>query len=242
MIRDLLHTVATGASAFGLTLVCGPTASVLALRDKKLADPVARAWGKGIVAAAGVKPVVEGLEKLPTRTAIYVGNHQSNFDVPLIFSEVPRHLRFVAKAELFRIPVLGAAMKAIGNIKVDRSGGEKDRETMAKAIDEVRERVNILFFAEGTRSEDGVLRPFKKGAFILAIQSGVPILPFAIAGTRHILPKKGRWIHAGQRAALVFGDPISTAGMKAEDRESLMRQTHAEVARLYARAQTLSEE
>lgn len=240
-VRDFFHTVATGGAAVGLTLVNGPLASLAAIRDPKWADPFARSWGRGILAAAGVKPVVEGLEKLPARTAIYVANHQSNFDVPLIFSEVPRHIRFVAKAELYRIPVLGSAIRAIGNIKVDRRGSEKDRETMAQAVQSVRERVSILFFAEGTRSEDGVLRPFKKGAFILALQAGVPIVPLAISGTRHILPKGGKWVRGGQRAALVIGDPIPTEGMKVDDRESLMAKTHAAVAKLYDRANQLVE-
>lgn len=242
MIRDFFHTVATGGAAFGLTAVLGPVATAVSMKDQKLSDPVARTWARGILGSAGVKVVTSGLEKLPVGTAIYVSNHQSHFDVPVIFSEVPRHIRFVAKAELYRIPILGAAMKAIGCIKVDRRGGGKDRETMAAAVNDVREKVSILFFAEGTRSDDGVLKPFKKGAFMLALQAGVPIVPMAIAGTRHILPKGGKWVHGGQRAAIVIGDPIPTAGMSIDQREGLTQQTHAAVAALLEEANRMVEE
>ena len=170
---------------------------------------------------------------------MFVCNHQSHFDVLVLVSELKRHFRFVAKAELFKIPVFAQAMRAVDTIKVDRSGGDNDRQALAEAIPAVRERMDICFFPEGTRSEDGVLRPFKKGATVLALNAGVPIVPLALAGTRHILPKKSLRVHAGRRAALVVGEPIRVEGRSLADRDELTEVSRRAVAALLERANAI---
>lgn len=232
MIRDLLHTVATFA-AVGSSAVVGPIVVALSPGQPERADPVIRLWCNAVLGAAGVHGEVHGLENLPPGTCVFTCNHQSNLDAPFIFSRMPRHVRFVAKKELYRIPLFGAAVKAMGNIRVERTGGsEADHQAIAAAVNQVRTRTSILFFAEGTRSTDGRLRDFKKGAAILAIDAQVPLVPLAVAGAHAITPKGGLWVHSGRPLVLVVGKPISTAGLTRTDRDSLTRQAHDAVAAL----------
>src|SRR6185436_5552012 len=114
-------------------------------------------------------------------------------------------------------------------VVVDRSGGAADKQLLAEAIQAVQTRVSLCFFAEGTRSEDGVLRPFKKGAAVFAIDAQVPLVPAALAGTHEILPK-GALMVRSRPASLVIGDPIETTGMTHDDRDALTQRAHAAVA------------
>jgi 1-acyl-sn-glycerol-3-phosphate acyltransferase len=197
------------------------------------ADPVIRIWCNAVLGAAAVREEVLGLENLPPGTCVFACNHQSNFDAPFVFARLPRHIRFVAKKELYRIPIFGAAVKAMGNIRVERTGGsEADHQAIEAAVRRVRTRTSILFFAEGTRSTDGKLRPFKKGAAIMAIDAQVPLVPLAVAGAYQITPKGGLWVHSGRPLVLCVGKPIPTAGLTRADRDSLTRQAHDAVAAL----------
>lgn len=237
-MTDLFRTTYAGGVGAAMTLGLAPLIAALSIPDPKLPDPLIRFWARSVLKLADVHTEAEGLSHVPERSQfILVVNHQSHFDVLLLVHFIERHLRFVAKADLFRIPIFGQALKVTGNLKVERDGGPGDRSTLQGAVHEVQTRVNIVFFAEGTRSEDGVLRPFKKGAAALAVQAQVPILPAAVAGTRHILPKGSRRIHGDCRAALVVGAPIATAGKTLADVETLTAQAHAAVATLQARAE-----
>jgi len=221
VIRDLLHTATTAGAALGLTTTLGPLASLVAIPDPRNADPVIRLYAHAMLRAAGVRHQASGLENIPGGTCVFVCNHQSHFDPLLVLAHLSRHTRFVAKAELFQIPVFGPALKATGMIRVERTGGERDRQTIRDAVAQVRERVSVVFFPEGTRSESGELKPFKKGAATLAIEAGVPVVPIAVAGTKEILPKGARWIHGGQRAVMRVGEQLSTRGLGPEDRDAL---------------------
>jgi 1-acyl-sn-glycerol-3-phosphate acyltransferase len=238
VIRKLLQTAFAGTAAVGLTGVFSTVVSALSLRkDVERADQALVLWGRSVLASAGVRHEAVGLENIPAEGhVVFVSNHQSHFDAPLNFAHIRKHTRYVAKAELFKIPVFGAAMRRAGNIPVERTGGGGDRSRLSDAARAVRERVSVLFFAEGTRSEDGLLRPFKKGAAALAIQAGVPVVPLAVSGTRLILPKGGRAVRWGQRVALVVGEPISTQGLTLQDRDALTRRLEDAVAQLYAEA------
>ncbi len=238
MKNTFLSTALTYGTVSSLTVTLGPMASLVALKDPKLADPFIRAWARNILRAADVTLDVAGLEKLPQEGQFVLAcNHQSHFDPVVLFAVLERHMRFVAKAELYKIPVFGAAMRITGNLRVDRKGTEHDREVMARAADAVRTRVSIVFFAEGTRSEDGVLRPFKKGAAVLAISAQVPIVPVALAGTKEILRKGEKVIHGGQRVALRVGEPISPAGLTLDDRDALTEEAHSAVEALLREAE-----
>ncbi|RPH72447.1 MAG: 1-acyl-sn-glycerol-3-phosphate acyltransferase [Myxococcaceae bacterium] len=228
---ELLHTVATYA-AVGSSAVVGLVVIALSPGRPERADPVIRGWCNAVLAAAGVREDVQGLENLPAGTCVLVCNHQSNFDAPFVFTRLPKHIRFVAKREIYRIPIFGAAVKAMGNIRVERTGSDADHQRIEAAVQQVRTRTSILFFAEGTRSTDGKLRPFKKGAAILATDAQVPIVPVAVAGAHEITPKGGLWVHSGRPLVLRVGKPIPTTGLTRDDRDSLTEQAHDAVAAL----------
>jgi 1-acyl-sn-glycerol-3-phosphate acyltransferase len=228
---EILHTVATYA-AVGSSAVVGPVVIALSPGRPERADPVIRGWCNAVLAAAGVREDVAGLENLPAGTCVLACNHQSNFDAPFVFARLPKHIRFVAKKEIYRIPIFGATVKAMGNIRVERTGSDADRRRIEAAVEQVRTRTSILFFAEGTRSTDGKLRPFKKGAAILAIDAEVPIVPLAVAGAHEITPKGGLWVHSGRPLVLRVGKPIPTTGLTRDDRDSLTEQAHDAVAAL----------
>jgi 1-acyl-sn-glycerol-3-phosphate acyltransferase len=236
--NDILATALTYGTVTALTATLGPMASAVALGDPRRADPLIRLWARGILKSADVRLDVAGLEHLPPEGQfVMVVNHQSHFDAVVLFSVIERHMRFVAKAELFKIPVFGTAIRVTGNLKVDRKGGEHDREVMREAAEAVRERVSIVFFAEGTRSDDGVLRPFKKGAAALAVTAQVPLLPVALWGTKDILPKGGKSVRGGRRVALRMGPPLSPAGLTLADRDAFTTRAHAAVAKLLREAE-----
>ena len=239
MIKDLFRTAATYTAVVGGTLAAAPVVIALALQDKERPDPLLRLYCRSILNAAGVQVESRGMENLPGEHCVFVCNHQSHFDVLVLVSELQRHVRFVAKAELFKIPVFGQAMKAVDTIRVDRSGGDGDRQALAEAIPAVRERMDIVFFPEGTRSHDGILRTFKKGAAVLALNAGVPIVPLAVAGTRHILPKGSLRIHAGRKAVLLVGEPIQVGGRTVADRDELTETSRRAVAGLLERANAI---
>lgn len=226
------------SALFFLTLVCGPLASLMALRDSKWPDSVIRFWARWILKAANVRPILRLPAELPPHFVL-VTNHQSHFDVLMLFAHVPAHLRFVAKAELFKIPVFGPSIRRLGNLKVERGGSERDRKTLSEAAQSVARDVNIVFFPEGTRSQDGELKEFKKGAASLAIEAQVPILPLAIAGTGEILQKGSLFVTPGRCAALVVGSPISTVGKNQKDREAVTQLSKESVSALLSDARNL---
>lgn len=145
-------------------------------------------WSKSIVWAAGAKIELHGLDKIDfSKSYVFAGNHQSHIDVVVVFSILPLTVRYIAKKELFKIPLFGWAMSAAGTIKVDRSNKEKAIRSIEKAGETIKKGVSVILFPEGTRSPDGKIHAFKKGAFVLASKSGVPVVPISISGTRNIL-------------------------------------------------------
>jgi len=237
VIKDLLHTAATYGTLLTLTPSLGPVASFVSAKDETRSDPLLHLWATSVLRAAGVTQDVKGLEHIPSGPCVYVANHQSHFDAPVLFAHLPGHVRFVAKASLFKIPFFGSALKNTGFVKVDRSGGAHDRQALMDAVRAVRDRTSLLFFAEGTRSDDGVLQPFKKGAAVLALQAQVPVVPIAVAGTRHILQKGSGLVHGGRKVAMRVGQPISTVGRGDEARSELTQQLHDAVKRLQEEAE-----
>jgi len=185
-------------------------------------DEIARTWCRKLLRIAGATVEVTGTDTFDSaRPHIIVSNHQSWFDVFAIAGFLPASLRFVAKAELTKVPAFGPAWVACGHISIDR----KNRTSAIQSMDEAGRRVkeenlNIVLFPEGTRSADGRLKPFKKGAFVLAIQAGVPIVPVAVVGSRHVMPK-GEWRLRPGRIEIRLGQPISVDGMGHDDRDTL---------------------
>jgi len=170
---------------------------------------------------AGVRYRVVGRQNVdPEQNYVFMPNHQSNLDPSVVMLAIGRDLRFMAKASLFRIPVLGQAMLGGGFIPVERHMREKAVAAVEAAVGELQQGHDFLIFPEGTRSRDGRLLPLKKGPFIMAIKAQVPIVPVAVRGTCALWPKGSMKIKAGTVTVEIL-DPISTTGMETENRHAI---------------------
>jgi 1-acyl-sn-glycerol-3-phosphate acyltransferase len=216
------------------TIVLGAASIVSSLFDRRgyFAHACARAWSWLILKTTGVRVHVEGLERIPPgRTYIFVANHQSIYDTPVIFATLPYQLRIIAKESLARFPVLGWHLRRGGHLFVDRR--HPDRAGILKrwrAL--VSEGLSLIIFAEGSRSRDGRTARFKAGSFMLAIQAGLPIVPLAVIGTRNVMPK-GRLRTEPADVELIVHDPIAPPAIAAptvQDAKALADRVHAIVA------------
>jgi 1-acyl-sn-glycerol-3-phosphate acyltransferase len=206
------------------TLVCGILVIVLSffVRSGNPLHKIGRFWGKSILAGSRVKVSVKGLSNIDLSVPyIYMANHQSNFDIPVLLGHLAVQFRWLAKVELFKIPIFGRAMRKVGYISIDRYDRESAFKSLDVAANKIKSGVSVLIFPEGTRSRDGKIRPFKKGGFVLAIDSGVPIVPVVITGTRAIMPKGKFRIYPGH-VSMVIHKPIDTAAYTRETKEALM--------------------
>jgi len=160
-----------------------------------------------------------------------VSNHESWFDVMALTADLPCEYRFAIKKELERVPLWGAAWQACGHISVDRQNRRAAIQSMGRAreISGDNSDTLIVFFPEGTRSPTGALQRFKKGAFVLALQLGVPVIPVAVIGGRQIMAKNRMRIRSG-KMRVVVGEPIPVAGMTFDARDQLVERTRAEIA------------
>jgi len=183
-----------------------------------------RIWSRTILWSAGVKIIVEGLENInPNTSYVIMGNHQSHFDVPAIFSIVKNlTIRFFTKKELFAIPLFGWAMKSAGMIKIDRSNRSQAIRSMSRAVKKIKEKgTSLVVFPEGTRSSDGKVHEFKKGGFVIAIKGDIPIIPVSVSGSRFILKKHTLKIDPGI-IKIVFDKPIETSEYGQENKAKLI--------------------
>lgn len=148
----------------------------------------ARLWAHLSLAMAGVKVDLRGGEHIPDGPVIFMSNHQSNFDILALLATMPRQFYWIAKKELFDIPVFGYSMRRGGYIPLDRSDGRKALKSMDNAAAIIRAGKSVVMFPEGTRSKDRQLLPFKRGGFLLALKAGVPVVPVTINGSGRINP------------------------------------------------------
>lgn len=204
-------------------------ATSLATRSGNSVHRVGRMWSRSILAASGIQVAVSGMERIdPARPYIFMSNHQSNFDIPVLLAHLPVQFRWLAKAELFKIPVFGRAMRGAGYISIDRADREAAFKSLGEASEAIRKGVAIMIFPEGTRSLDGTLKPFKKGGFVLAVDAGVPIVPVAIRGTHAIMAKR-TWIIRPRDVAVEVGEPIDTSDCTRATKEALMERVRAAI-------------
>jgi 1-acyl-sn-glycerol-3-phosphate acyltransferase len=199
-------------------------------------DEIPRAWSRLLLRASGTRIVLENPERIdPDRPQILVANHVSWFDVLALAGYIPGPFRFVAKKELAKVPFFGPAWTNCGHISIDRQDINSAIESLAVARRRLEEdRPTVILFPEGTRSHTGELRRFKKGAFVLAIQTGVEVIPTAIVGSREVMARGSWWIHTGRTIHVRFGEPIPVEGLGTEDREALTRRGRDAVAALLA--------
>jgi len=197
-------------------------AASLATKGGKYPHLVARAWGKAILWFASVRVRVLGIENVdPNRSHIYMSNHLSLFDIPVLLAHLRVQFRWIAKAELFTIPIFGTAMKGAGYVSIDRSNRKAAFASLKQASENIRNGVSVLIFPEGTRSDDGNVGSFKNGGFVMAIDSGAPIMPVVIHGTRRIMRKNTNRIRRGN-VTLEILKPIETAEYTRKQKEELM--------------------
>ena len=189
-----------------------------------LYDWAARSWSRWMIWASGSRMKIEGIEyAMADHAQIIASNHQSWFDVWALAAIIPKRYRFIAKSELRKVPLFGLAWESCGHISIDR----KDRAKAIKALDAAAALMRddhsaVVIFPEGTRSPTGELLPFKKGAFMMALRTGIEIVPAAVLGSRAV-QKKGDWRVRPGTIIVRFGPPIDSSQFDEDHREELMQ-------------------
>lgn len=183
---------------------------------------IAQLWGRSLLFGSGIRVRIRGLRRIKvSRAYIYMPNHQSNFDIPVLLGCLPVQFRWLAKTELFKIPIFGPAMRACGYISIDRSNRRSAIRSLNQAADAIRGGVSVLIFPEGTRSRDGSIRDFKKGGFVLALKAGVPIVPIVLHHTFSIMSKDSLRI-TPRDVVLEILEPIDTTAYAYAQKADLM--------------------
>lgn len=206
------------------TIFFGSISLVVSFFDKtgSVQIRVARAWARSLLAVSGVRVRVHGLEHLsPSGSYIFVSNHLSYMDTPVMLAHIPVQFRFLAKRGLFQIPFLGQHLSRAGHIPVPREDPRAAVKTMQHAAETIQQKkISLLIFPEGGRSHDGELRSFKEGAAYIAIRAGVPIVPVAIIGTREVLPFGSGVVKSGT-VELHILPPVETTSLALKERGQL---------------------
>jgi 1-acyl-sn-glycerol-3-phosphate acyltransferase len=224
-----------------ITVVAGVTATIIAVlliavivpfnNTSPVIDRVIRAWSRVWLTTSGTHLEVEGGDNLdPGRSYVVVANHLSALDIMACLLAVPLPIRFLAKKELFRVPVLAQGMRMVGIIEVDREArGAIHSEVNRQSRELIEKGRSLIIYAEGTRPRNGVMKPFKKGAFTMAISAGLPVLPMSIHGSYEAWPP-GTLLIRGGLIRVVIDKPIETEGMTNADTGDLRDQTREIIA------------
>ncbi len=198
-------------------------------------DRIMGGWARLLLRANGVRVSAEGLDRLdPGLSYVFVANHTSIVDIWALLVAIPNSFRFLAKRELSRVPVFGRAMTSAGNIFIDRNNLVSSFSSYDEAASRLREGLSAMVFAEGTRSRDGRLLPFKKGPFVLAVRAGVPLVPLCICGAFERTPKGVLNVRPGE-VVIRVGEPIPTRGLTYGDRDALSAAARASIEAMAAR-------
>ena len=223
------------AGCFLATLVMAVSAICIVPFDRsgRLFHRNSRLWAKMLVAIAGLRVRVRGLDRVPLPGRyVYVSNHASALDIPVILAALPDEIRIVYKKELERVPVFGWGLRIGPYVGIDRGRGMEAMKSLENAAAKIRSGASALLYAEGTRTTDGKLQQFKRGAFNLAVKAGVPVVPLTVNGSYAILPKDSLAIHPGD-VEVVLSPPIAIAGTGKEAEVRLMENVHAAIAAEY---------
>ncbi len=220
MVRSVLLWVSIFISTVGLSILAFITFPFD--RNGNIVHHYARWWAKIQLLVSGVRVKVGGLEHLDKeRPYIYMSNHQGSYDIFALLSCLPVQFRWIAKKELFAIPILGWAMGAANYISIDRSGRRRALESIERAARKIKGGVSVVIFPEGTRSRDGSIQPFKRGGFTLALKSGVPIIPITINGSRDVMARDSMRVRPGEIRVSV-DRAIQTTPFSLRERNVLM--------------------
>jgi 1-acyl-sn-glycerol-3-phosphate acyltransferase len=217
------------------TILMGSVSLLVSLFDSqgRVQHQISRIWSRMLLLVSGVKMRVGGLEKIdPHGAYVFVANHRSLMDTPVVLAHIPLQFRFFAKKGLFLIPILGTHLRRAGHLPVVKDDPRASLKSMSDAAKIIRERgISVLLFPEGGRSADNNLRNFKEGAAYVAIKAGVPAVPIAMTGTREVLPMGSMQIMSGI-VELRIGDPIPTANLTIKDRALLTQTLRERIAEL----------
>ncbi len=230
-IRGVLALVITPVFTV-ITCIIAIIATVIFRVSEENIQIIPRYWARFISGIVGMKVTLRGGDNLKAgQPYILAVNHQSQFDIFALQGYLNIDFRWLAKKELFAIPIFGYSMKRAGYISVDRSRGRQALKSLYAAAERIAAGSSVVIFPEGTRSPDGKLQKFKSGGMVLAIKSGVPIVPVAICGTHEVLPK-GKLLSRPGRVTINVGKPIDLSGFKMAQKQELAEQLHDEVATL----------
>lgn len=229
VLRRVWLTLRTAVVGLVATVVAAVAAIVVSRRDPTGpgVERVIERWSRAWLWAAGVELRVTGAEHVdPDRSYVVVANHRSALDIMACFEGIPLPIRFLAKKELFRIPLLAPAMRAIGIVEVDRQARVAVHEQINQQAKElVTSGRSVIIFPEGTRARDGGLSQFKKGAFTIAIRSGLPVLPVTVAGSYEALAP-GPGLVRGGPITVAIDPPIETDGLSMGDSSAVRDRAH----------------
>ncbi|NOQ66146.1 MAG: 1-acylglycerol-3-phosphate O-acyltransferase [Desulfobacterales bacterium] len=201
-------------------------------RDSSSVQGLAAWWARSICSVGGVSVSVTGTKNLDSgKPYIFAANHQSQFDILALQGFLGMDFRWLAKKELFQVPIWGPAMRRAGYIPVDRSHGRQALKSIGEAAQKISAGTSVIIFPEGTRTRDGKMQDFKSGAMVLAIKSGVDIVPVAIKGTYEILPK-GKLLMNPGNVLIRIGNPIATKNYTSKDRHVLAKVLQEKVTEL----------
>jgi len=206
----------------------------MSLRVRRAGESIIQLWSRAFLLVAPVRYTVEGADHItPGTQYFFLSNHLSNFDVALLFRAIPTPIRYLAKKEVYKIPVFAQALKVGGIIKIDRGAGASSYAAINEGVAMAKKNgYSLIVFPEGTRSRDGDLQPFKKGAFRMAIATGLPVVPVTINGTWEVWPPGSKLFHRGD-ATVVIHEPIDTADMTVADIEGLRNQVREVVEKQF---------
>ncbi len=200
---------------------------VMTLRLRRAGEFFVQLWSRVFLWVPPMSYTVSGTEHVQAGTQyFFLANHLSNFDIPLLFRAIPTPIRYLAKAELYKVPVFAQALKVAGIVKIDRGAGASSYSAINEGV--ARAKANgysLIVFPEGTRSRDGALHPFKKGAFRMAITTGLPVVPVTVNGTWEVWPPGSKLFYRGH-ADVVIHEPISTSHLTVKDIDTLRTQVY----------------
>jgi len=230
----MLWTIWTALVAVAVTIpLATATLAVAAIRSNaRLIDNITRLWARLILRGAGIDLRVEGTEVIDRQQRyILVANHHSYFDIPCIFAAIPQPIRFMAKISLFKIPIFGWAIGRAGFIPIDRKNRRTAVKSFELAVERIRKGNTVVVFPEEGRSRERAMRPFQRGGFLLALRSGLPILPVAIVGTFDVFRAGAKRVTPGPVTVKV-GTPIPTEGLTVRQKDQLLEQSRAQITKM----------
>jgi 1-acyl-sn-glycerol-3-phosphate acyltransferase len=217
------------------TIIMGTISLLVSLFDSqgRVQHQISRVWSRMLLKVSGVRMEIEGLEKIDLQGAyVFVANHRSLMDTPVVLAHIPLQFRFLAKRGLFMIPILGTHLRRAGHLPVVKGDPRASLRSMSDAARIIRERgVSVLLFPEGGRSQDDTLLEFREGAAYIAIKAGVPVVPVALIGTRNVLKMGSMQIMSGV-VKLRIGEPVDTSRLTLKDRATLTRTMRDKVGEL----------